>query len=383
MFVNTGIDNVYGYIKKDGTISYRIRKSDPRTGKSQIRTVVPPEGYRSGRKLTSYLTDERNRFFKELEAGLNPCTARSTFEDYFFGPYKKSFMGRDKTWHDYEATVRRHVIDWLGKVKMGEINSQTMIAFTDYLKNKGIGKPTYNSVIRILKAVFNCAIQDGVMLKNPLHGRVGKAMSVESDTKALTPDELSGLVVALTEETLFWRTLYMFLIVTGCRRSEAIALRWEDLDLESENPCANIKHSAEYVPRRPLMMVETKTHKSKRTVYLPQAVVSLLEEMRAQCDVGFVFCGREGSENMMHPDSVNTHTDRMCERMGLDHFTPHVLRRTLATTLAVRERVDPKTLQTILGHADIRTVLRYYVLPDIEAKKQAINAYVGYLPDTK
>lgn len=378
--INVGVDNVYGYLKKDGTIVYRIRRLNPRTGKSEIRSVVPPEGHKSGRKLTAYLNEERNKFFRELDSGLNPCTSRSSFKEYFDGPYKKSFTGRPKTWYDYESLIRRHVVDWLGNVRMGEINKQTMETFTFHLRTeKEIGDATYNSILRVLKAVFNHAVEDGVMINNPLKGKVGRMMKLDSKTKALTPDELSLVIEAISDENLYWRTLYLFTIVTGCRRGEVVAVRWEDLELDVEYPCVHVNHSVEYVPGMPLILVDTKTLNSKRTIYLPSVVVDLLHEMHDNCGEGFVFCGRDSNESILHPDSINTHTDRICSKRGLEHFTPHMLRRTFATTLAIREKIDPKTLQNILGHADIRTLLKYYVLPDQEAKKQAIEGYTKYL----
>jgi len=65
----------------------------------------------------------------------------------------------------------------------------------------------------------------------------------------------------------------------------------------------------------------------------------------------------------------------------LKHFTPHTLRRTFATTLAIRERIDPKTLQTLMGHSDLRTLMKYYVITDNDSKKQAVVAYTKYFTD--
>lgn len=41
--------------------------------------------------------------------------------------------------------------------------------------------------------------------------------------------------------------------------------------------------------------------------------------------------------------------------------------------------VDAKTLQSLLGHADIRTLLKYYVLPDNDSKKQAIDRHTTFI----
>lgn len=289
MNFKTNVDNVYGYVKKDGTAVYRIRRRNPRTGKDDIRTVVPPEGCTTGRKLTAFLNDERSKFFRDIESGFNPCTARSTFREYFEGPFKNSSTVRPKIWHDYEGHMRRHTMDWLGNMRMGEINKQTMAAYLSYLRNeKKVGNSTYNAIIRVLKSVFNHAVEGGIMLANPLRGKTGKFVTVVSDTKALTPDELSDVVEVISNENLFWRTLYLFVIVTGCRRGEVVALRWEDLELDGPAPYVNINHSVEYVPGEPLMLVDTKTLNSKCSINLPQLVVDLFKEMREGCDTGFV-----------------------------------------------------------------------------------------------
>ena len=49
----------------------------------------------------------------------------------------------------------------------------------------------------------------------------------------------------------------------------------------------------------------------------------------------------------------------------------NVIRHTLATIL--QTRTDPKTLQTVLGHADIMTTMNTYVHPQEEAARQAAN----------
>ncbi len=271
---------------------------------------------------------------------------------------------------------------WLGNIKMGDINKQTMESFTAYLsKDANVGNSTYNAIIRVLKAVFNHAVEDGVMVSNPLGKKLGRMKPVVSNTEALLPADIPKIIDAVSEEDLYWRTLYLFLIATGCRRGEIVALRWDDLDLDSDYPCVYIRHSVEYIPGQPLTVVDAKTLNSRRSIYLPKMVVDPLKEMREQCDIGFVFCGKQGNEELLHPDSINTHTDRMCERRGLKHFTPHTLRRTFATTLAIREKIDPKTLQTLMGHSDLRTLMKYYVITDNDSKKQAVDAYTKYFTD--
>lgn len=372
------IENVYRDQKKDGTYVYRIRKYNSRTGNSDIRTVVPPEGL-TERKLVAFLYDERNKFFRELEGGLLPATARTTFADYFENQFKNSFTGREKTWHDYEGHYTRHMKTWLGRVKIGDINKALLVQYFKYLdQEEKVGASTFNAIYRIMSSILNNAVDDDLIMKNPLNSKVVKKKEVQSKTDALRPEDLDILVKLLEDEPHFWRTLYMLTISTGCRRGEIVGLRWENVHIFEEYSYIEVVHSVEYVPGEGKKLVDPKTYCSRRKIFIPNLVRELLYEEYLQSHSGYVFCSDGVPDKLMHPDTINTHTNRMCKRLGISRFTPHMLRRTFATTLATREKVDPKTLQVILGHADLRTLLKYYVLPSDEIQRNAINDYTKY-----
>jgi len=52
------------------------------------------------------------------------------------------------------------------------------------------------------------------------------------------------------------------------------------------------------------------------------------------------------------------------------------LRHTFGTRQATEERTDPFTLAAIMGHANLRTIMRY-VHPDQEAQKAAMERYAA------
>jgi len=376
----TGIDldNITEYVKKDGTTVYRIRRYNSRTGKSEMRTVTPPKGFENGRKLTVFLTDERNKFFREVDGGMSETNARITFSDYFMGPFKNSFTGRDKTWHDYEGLFRRHMQPYLGRLRMGDFNKQTIIGFFRYLDDEvKVGASTYNGIYRLLNSVLNNAVDDDILLKNPLNSKTIKKKEIVADTKSLSQGDLETLITCLNNEDLFWRTLFMLLISTGCRRGEIVGLRWENVHLSDDSPFIDIVHSVEYIPHEGTKLVAPKTSLSRRRVFIPEQVKEMLKGMYEECHKGFVFSIGD-PETFVHPDSVNRHATLMCKKNNITHFTPHTLRRTMATTLATRASVDPKTLQLILGHSDLRTLLKYYVLPEDDVKKEAMEKYTQF-----
>ena len=60
-----------------------------------------------------------------------------------------------------------------------------------------------------------------------------KKDEIKTDSKALTLEQSKRLIECLKAEPLMWRALVMLLLDSGCRRGEAVALRWENVNLKS------------------------------------------------------------------------------------------------------------------------------------------------------
>jgi integrase len=82
-----------------------------------------------------------------------------------------------------------------------------------------------------VKALLATALDDGLIRSNPAAGlRIARPEAEEADgrrVRALSEDELRALLDALPET---WQSLVEFLATTGLRISEALALRWSDVD---------------------------------------------------------------------------------------------------------------------------------------------------------
>ena len=61
----------------------------------------------------------------------------------------------------------------------------------------------------------------------------------------------------------------------------------------------------------------------------------------------------------LNPSTINEWLDKLTEKNGLPHVTVHSLRH-LCATLLIRTHADPKTVQTILRHANVSTTLNIY-----------------------
>jgi len=181
------------------------------------------------------------------------------------------------------------------------------------------------------------------------------------------PKVAQHLPTCLTEEqarrlldaahTRWHRAMVALLLSTGIRRSEATAIRLDDLDLE-----------------RGQLLVRGKGRK-ERIVPLNSPTIQALRDYldrRPQTTSHHLFVSRVGG-HAIHGRLVNRMLNQVLQRAGLarEGITPHKLRHTFATHL-IRNGVDVRTVQELLGHADLQTTARY-LHSDTKAKVAAVS----------
>jgi integrase len=207
----------------------------------------------------------------------------------------------------------------------------------------------------------------------------------------MLPEQAAAFLDAAKGDT--HETLFTFLLLTGCRPSEAFALQWADVDLE--NGAATVSRSLCRVGGT-WTFEATKTDTGERTVPLAAPLVEMLREHRASVnerrmkiadewrDHDVVFPGPAGKP--LDISAVRRrHFNKICARAGLADiegipaperkgtrgpkprprqrikpwFTLYSLRHTAASLMA-RAGIQPKVAAAVLGHADISTTLRHY-----------------------
>ena len=165
-------------------------------------------------------------------------------------------------------------------------------------------------------------------------------------------------------------------LVSGLRKGELVALRWDDLDIQGRT----ISVSKQYVrnPNGSLELTRPKTENSVRLVSIPQTTVDLLiQEHSKHPDSPYMFPSPLTGE-MYHPDSVVNLHKKILKDAGLEHLRFHDLRHTFATT-ALQNGVDVKTVSSMLGHFDAGFTLRTYTHATRQKQDEAAAAMGSFL----
>jgi site-specific recombinase XerD len=193
--------------------------------------------------------------------------------------------------------------------------------------------------------------------------------------KPMDPDELSRLLSALPHESPHEkrdRALVQFLVSTGCRISEALALDRTDF------------------PRTGIRLVVTGKGSKQRTVYLTTDARAALEEYLAvredACMAMFINFDRsvaDDRERRLTSAGARYIVKQIRRQLGAWSFkSPHVARHTAATTLLEVTGGDVRLVQEVLGHANLNTLQGYTKIVD-SRKQEAYRLYQQFLDEKK
>lgn len=203
----------------------------------------------------------------------------------------------------------------------------------------------------VLRRVFDCAVRDGVIQRNPATGiRLSKVQG--NDPRPLTHDELWRLAGQL--DAARDRLLVLVAGYCGLRWGELAALRWSDVDLQART-LRVVRAYSEEAPRGELSPV--KNHQA-RTVPVPAVVSGELADYQAQCNLdGLVFPSEAGTP-LRNRNWRRDVFDSAVKALGLT-ITPHNLRDT-AASLAIQEGASVVAVARLLGHESAATTLNHY-----------------------
>ena len=234
----------------------------------------------------------------------------------------------------------------------------------DYQEAKGIRDATMKKILDVMDLIYRLAIEDGLV---PLTAKTNPVRpikrSAETDYKAVIVEPKQALAVLLNLEQPE-RTLTLLVCATGLRISEALGLKWEDIDCEHSR--INIVRACSGG-----VVSKPKTKASQAPVPLHPILEAFLREWQKESmysgpeDWVFASTRRKGKQPRVANMLVEDHLRPAAIKAGValapgTRFGFHNLRHSLATFL-VNSGTDAKTVQTLLRHADVSTTLQLYV----------------------
>ena len=206
-----------------------------------------------------------------------------------------------------------------------------------------------NAEITTLHHFFNFCIKKGFLEKNPASGV--KKLNELSRLKTLSDEDINKLIAGATNKLT--RDLITFLIYTGCRKGEALNLKWDDVDLKND-------------------VIAIKGTKTKYDRYMPvsKPLKELLKTIKKKDDCLYVF-NRSGARLSDFKKSFHT----ACRNAGLKDLRIHDLRHVFASKM-VMNGTSLYITGELLGHRTTQMTKRYsHLVPD--TLKKAVDEVWG------
>ncbi len=281
---------------------------------------------------------------------------------------------RPTTADSYRRLSRLHILPHLGELPLTELTPQRLQAWVADLSlpqstgGRRLSPRTVTYAMAILRAALADAVRLGLLERNPFT-RVRAPRPGPRVVASFTLEQVRRLDAADRDQRL--GALFTFLWQSGLRVGEALALRWEDLDLEGAS--LRVRRNAAEVSGR-LIVGPPKTVAGMREIALaPQTVSLLLRHLttlkqEGLISSGLVFPSRAGT--MLSRRNVTRAWAGARQRAGLPPYGLHALRHTNAS-LQLQAGVGIREIAAHLGHESPALTAKVYAHVLEDTKRQA------------
>jgi integrase len=261
---------------------------------------------------------------------------------------------RPKTVELYRYLLRKHLGSSLGAMPIADIQPGHVRRWRNNLLGSGVSTVTVAKAYRLLKAMLNTAVDDGLIKRNPCRVKgAGQENSPERPT--LTIPQVYALAEAVGQR---YRALVLLGTFASLRWGELCALRRCDIDLEAGT--VRVVRQLSEVPGG-FAFGPPKSRAGLRVVPIPEVIAPVIQ-WHLSCfaqpgDDGLVFTSPDG--NYLHHSNFRLRTWLPAlEAAGLPPVHFHDLRHT-GNTLAATAGATLRELMDRMGHDSERAAMIY------------------------
>ena len=336
-------------------------------------TVRLPDGSRKWLRAKTKEDLERKKaeLLVQIGAGLDVLND-STFGEFaimWLNTYKRPYL-REKSIEAVENALYTHIFPYIEHTPIKKVTPMQIQIIMAAITNKS--KTLNNQVLQALRGVCDTAVDNGLLLKSPIPGKLRVGGIPTKEKTALTPEQSQRLLDAIKGTRA-----YLFCLIalqTGMRRGEICGLMWSDVDFEKK--VIHVRHNAILKDGISTVSENLKTSAAARNIPIPPSLLSALTSARRNTNSIYVVPGTDGTpmtkssfarlmgiiENRttLSPDELGTAKLHSTVVRTLDFpVTAHLLRHTYITRL-FESGLDIKEIQYLAGHTTVEMTLRVY-----------------------
>ncbi|MGE5423617.1 MAG: tyrosine-type recombinase/integrase [Ignavibacteriales bacterium] len=333
------------------TGSYKLRKD----GRYQWTQMIDGEPRTLYAKSLTEL-QEKVKKVSDLPISSNKLKVDDWFQTWleiYIKPLKKQ-----ATYDQYRILYEQHVKPVIGHRKITGVKTYDVQSVIAKMNEKKLSSWTMRHTRKVMNIGFQKAFNEKLISSNPVMN-IEIPVKQPKTRKVLTIEELSKLYKAMERSRWIWSIRFM--LVTGVRRGELLAIKWGDIDFANKRLTIDESNSSAGG------LGDTKNAKAhfvplsdKAITYLDRQKAMLIKEHNPSLNekstkTEFVFPSKNGT--MMLPNSFYTMLARFAAKAEIK-ASPHCLRHSFV--YYNRDCLSLKEIQYILGHDESTTTLDLY-----------------------
>ena len=280
-----------------------------------------------------------------------------------------------KARQQYEWAIP-HIENGLGAIQLSRLDREDVATWIDNLAAGGkLGRRSIQICRTVLRAALTEAVDEGLIPRSPA-ARVGLPRTVAKEVKpkdavAWDAADVDRFLEATADHR--WAVAFRLGALFGLRRSEVLALRWDDVDVEAKS--LRIDESL-VATNEGAAWSNAKNERSRRVIPLDDDTVRALTRRRAEQAAERLAAGSEWEDNdliiatrtgrLVLPRSYDRALATIVDNAGLPRLTSHGLRHTAATHMVqgARDVGELRAIADLLGHSPEMLMNTYaHVLP--------------------
>lgn len=273
---------------------------------------------------------------------------------------------RDSTYHNYKLVAEAHIIPYFKdlNIKAKDLLPRDLEKYyAEMLKT--LSPVTVQKHHANIHSALEYGRKNRIVPTNVAKDVQLKKASRKQKGSFYTTEQIKTLLEAAQGDPI--EVPIMLIAQFGMRRSEALGLKWSDIDFA--NHLLTIHATVVYVGTETTFVEGTKSEASERTLPIAPSVEAYLKSVRqkqlywkevygsAYHDDGYICTRDDGT--VIKPNLVTGRFKKIIEKCGLPAIRLHDLRHSAATNL-LAQGFSIKDVSEFLGHADISTTLNIY-----------------------
>lgn len=335
--------------RKDGSYYARITANKKTIGKYFKK-------YSDAKKWV--LEQSYNQQFLGIDLG-----NQMKLNDWFDHWLKRMKNLKYKTSYGYENYYNNHIRDTIGHIKLADLKPLHCLETLQIMGDNSYAEGTIKKVRSILHDCLESAVDNDLILKNPVTRNVNVKGKNTEDKYIMNKTE--RVLFAEAAKLSIHYLIFMFILETGLRYGELAGLKWDDIDFANRTISITRAIYLKHNPRR-FVEGEPKTKAGIRKIPLTDNAIEILklQKEKKKNDIvvfenrDYIFTNKNGkiSDASVYNESLKY----VMREAGLPPISLHSLRHTFATR-CIEDGIHPKTLQRIMGHSKLETTMDLYV----------------------